>query len=239
MNKQVKIFAHRGASGHALENSFKAFNKAVEMKADGIEIDLQSSKDGKLFVFHDANLLRLAGVNKYVYDCLGEEIAEFRLGRKFLRRFTNTKIPSIEQFMEWHQASNIPLNIELKESLLNHQEQLITWLIELELPEGSHFSSFFSELLQIVKQIRPEFETAWIITKKFDWNEITKNDFYDAVHASKKYYKRLYLNLAMNAGVPIRIYGIDGSESFLKSLHPNVVGIITDFPAKVARAINK
>ena len=65
MSKHVKIFGHRGASGHALENSFKAFDKAIEMKVDGIEIDLQCSKDGKLFVFHDLNLHRLAGVNRF------------------------------------------------------------------------------------------------------------------------------------------------------------------------------
>ena len=100
MSKHVDIFAHRGASGHALENSFKAFDMAIGMQADGIEIDLQCSKDGQLFVFHDLNLHRLAGVNRIFSDCLSGEIRKFKIGKCFLRRFTSIHIPSVEEFME-------------------------------------------------------------------------------------------------------------------------------------------
>ena len=48
----MKIFAHRGASGYAPENTLTAIKKAIEMKADGIEIDIQLTKDGKIVVIH-------------------------------------------------------------------------------------------------------------------------------------------------------------------------------------------
>ena len=79
MSKRVKIFAHRGASGHALENSFKAFDKAIEMKVDGIELDLQCAKDGQLFVFHDLNLHRLAGVNRFFRIVYPKKLESIRL----------------------------------------------------------------------------------------------------------------------------------------------------------------
>ena len=239
MSQRVKIFAHRGASGHALENSFKAFDKAIEMKADGIEIDLQCSKDGQLFVFHDLHLRRLAGVNRFIYDCLAEEIAEFKIGRRFLRRFMNIRIPSIGAFMEWLKENPVSVNVELKESLLKHKEHFISWLIDIDLPKGSHFSSFFPELLQIVKQVRPEFEVAILVTKEFKWDELKSMDEIDAIHANKKYYKRLYLNYASDAKKPLRFYGINGDEPFLRFPHPLVVGWITDYPKKVADFIYK
>lgn len=237
MPRHVKIFAHRGASGNAIENTFDAFNKALEMKADGIEIDLQCSKDGQFFVFHDLNLFRLAGVNKSINDCLAEEIQKLKIGRHFIRRFMNMRIPSVDSFIIWLSKNPIAVNIELKESLLKHKKDLITWLMDLELPKGSHFSSFYPELIQTVKQIRPEFEVAVIVTKQFKWDQLQSMDKIDAIHASKKYYKPQYLNAAHDANKPMRFYGINGNESLLKQPHPIVAGWITDYPKKVASFI--
>ncbi len=239
MINEVKIFAHRGASGEAFENSFKAFNKAVEQKADGIEIDIQCSKDGQLFVFHDLNLLRLVGINRFFYDCTYEELKNFGLGRTFLRRFSNLRIPPIEEFMEWVQLNPISINFELKESLLKQPDKLITWLIDLELPRGSHFSSFYDELLQIVKQVRPEFETAIIVKKSFHWDDLESLHHIDAIHANKKYYKQRYLTTASVANKPMRFYGIVGNELFLKKPHPIVKGWITDYPLKLAKFLGR
>ena len=237
MKQSVKIFAHRGASGNALENSFKAFEEAITQKADGIEIDLQCSKDGQIFVFHDLNLKRLTGINRFIYDCIAEEIAEYHLGRRFFRMFSTLKIPTIEEMIAWNEKYQIPLNVELKETLLQNPTALIAWLKNVELPEGSHFSSFYPELLQIVKEIRPEFETAIIVNKSFNWNELNQFTYADSIHAHKRYYNLKYLNVAANAGKKMRFYAITGDEDFIKNPHQVVVGWITDYPQKLARAI--
>lgn len=239
MKQSVKIFAHRGASGHAFENSFNAFNEAITQKADGIEIDLQCSKDGQIFVFHDLHLKRLAGIDRFFYDCLAEEITEYRLGRRFFRKFSSLKIPTIDEMMAWNQQFQIPLNVELKETLLTNSAPLISWLENVELPEGSHFSSFYPELLQFVKEIRPEFETAILVKKDFNWNELDRLKYVDSIHANKKYYKQKILNSAAVAGKKMRFYAITGDEDFIKNPHPVVVGWITDYPQKLARAIGR
>jgi glycerophosphoryl diester phosphodiesterase len=239
MKQSVKIFAHRGASGHAFENSFKAFNEAISQKADGIEIDLQCSKDGQIFVFHDLHLKRLTGINRFFHDCLAEEITEYHLGRRFLRIFSSLKIPTIEEMMAWNTTYQIPLNVELKESLLTSSDALIAWLKDVELPEGSHFSSFHPELLQIVKDTRPEFETAILVKKSFNWNELDQLDYADSIHANKKYYTQKFLKAAAEAGKKMRFYAITGDEDFIKNPHPVVDGWITDYPKKLARAIGR
>jgi glycerophosphoryl diester phosphodiesterase len=57
------IIAHRGASAEAPENTLSAFRRAIASKADGIELDVQISKDGVPVVFHDDSLRRLTGVS--------------------------------------------------------------------------------------------------------------------------------------------------------------------------------
>ncbi len=64
MTNSIPIFAHRGASGYALENTFKAFEKARKLGADGVEIDIQLTKDDELIVYHDLDLFRLTGKRK-------------------------------------------------------------------------------------------------------------------------------------------------------------------------------
>ena len=55
----TKIWAHRGASGYAPENTMEAFWLADEMKADGIELDVQLTKDGEVIVLHDEKIYRV------------------------------------------------------------------------------------------------------------------------------------------------------------------------------------
>ncbi len=57
MNKPL-VWAHRGASGYAPENTLAAFKKAVEMKADGVELDVQLTKDGEIVVCHESGWSR-------------------------------------------------------------------------------------------------------------------------------------------------------------------------------------
>ena len=64
----AKIWAHRGASGYVPENTLEAFRRAAEMKADGVELDVQMSKDGELVVIHDETVDRVSDGKGYVKD---------------------------------------------------------------------------------------------------------------------------------------------------------------------------
>ena len=235
MNR-IPIFAHRGASAYAIENTLKAFQKAKILGADGIELDLQLSKDSIFVVFHDLDLYRLTGVRKSVSNCIFEELANFKLGRKFKRLFSHDRIMSFEQVVKWANEEQIALNIELKESILNNEDVLRQAIQSIELPDNSHFSSFFEPLLNVVKETCPQFETALIITKKFDWQSMHNRKSYDTIHANKKYYKHHYLAHCEEAKIGIRFYGLTGAERYIADPHPAVIGWITDYPDKVRKA---
>lgn len=232
---KIPIFAHRGASAYAVENTLKAFQMAKKLGADGIEIDLQLSKDSIFVVFHDLSLFRLTGARKLVSDCDYEELANYKLGSRFKRLFSQNRIMSFEQVVKWANEEQIALNIELKGSILNNEHILRRMVQWVKLPEKSHFSSFFEPLLNVVKETRPEFETALIITKMFDWESMYDRK-YDTIHAHKKYYKPQYLKYCDDAKIGIRFYGITGAERFIANPDPAVVGWITDYPDKVRKA---
>ena len=235
MNR-VPIFAHRGASAYALENTLKAFKMAKDIGADGIELDLQISKDGVLFVFHDVSLKRLTGVSKLISDCDAEELLAYPIGTKWQRFFKRYRMLTFMDFLHWANDHQMSLNIELKQTLIQNEEALRQFVRALTMPPNSHFSSFHPELLQIVKEERSDLETALIITRKFDWTSVRDHNYYDAIHAHKKYYKRQYLECCDEAKIGLRFYGINGKEAFIKNPHPAVLGWITDYPNKVKKA---
>jgi len=239
MNEQPAIFAHRGASGYSFENTFEAFEKAKELGADGIEIDIQQSSDNEYFVVHDNLLVRLAGMKRFVFESTAEEIKQVRLGKPFFRLFSKKRIPLLSDVLVWANEQQMPINVELKETILEnlaHFEQVIA---TLQMPPGSHVSSFHNELLVITKRVRPDIETALLITKKTPIQEIVHYKHIDTIHANKKYYTRQFLNVLSTANKKVRFYNIDGTEPYLKDPHPAVIGWITDFPDVVRDVIEK
>lgn len=239
MEHSIPVFAHRGASAIALENTMKAFEKAKELGADGIELDVQCTKDGVLVIFHDLNLYRLVGITKLITECTAEELVKYRLGKNvFKRRFSSQHMPTLQQVVAWANLNQIALNIELKESLITHRQPLIEMLLKLNLPKGSHFSSFHDELLKTVKMQRHDFQTAILVSKAFKWEQLKSSTHIDAVHANKQYYKPQYLQICQDAQKGMRFYNINGKESFLLNPHPNVIGWITDYPDRVRKMQN-
>ncbi len=100
------ILAHRGASDARLENTLPAFSHAIERGADGIELDAQLSRDGEVVVFHDADLLRLAGRFEKIEHLTWEELSRVQLHR-------NGRIPRLADVLDvW--PTDRWLNVELK-----------------------------------------------------------------------------------------------------------------------------
>ena len=74
------IIAHRGASTEAPENTLAAFRRALALGVDGLELDVQLTRDGLPVVFHDSTLVRLAGCRGRVAQFTGHELRSIRVG---------------------------------------------------------------------------------------------------------------------------------------------------------------
>ncbi|MGG0657841.1 glycerophosphodiester phosphodiesterase [Rummeliibacillus pycnus] len=231
------VFAHRGASAYAIENSLEAFDRALDMQADGIELDIQTTKDDVPVVIHDINLRRLTGKNGLVSSFTLEEIKKLRVGKLFVRKFKGPKILTFDEFLAWHKNHLVPLNVELKESFLENEKALKIAVEKCRDIEGLHISSFHPVLLEKAKKIAPEIESAIIATKFLNWDELDKIPFIDTVHANKtRYYKERYLEACLRQKKKCRFYNINGSEKYIATPHKAVIGWITDYPQIVRDA---
>ena len=74
MRTKPLVWAHRGASGYAPENTLAAFQKAVDLGADGVELDIQLTKDDQIVVIHDETIDRTSDGKGWVKDYTLEEV---------------------------------------------------------------------------------------------------------------------------------------------------------------------
>ena len=80
---KTKVWAHRGASGYMPENTLPSFQKAVELGADGIELDIQLSKDGEIVVCHDEMVDRTSNAKGWLKDYTLAELKEMDFSYQF------------------------------------------------------------------------------------------------------------------------------------------------------------
>jgi glycerophosphoryl diester phosphodiesterase len=108
------IMAHRGASGYAPENTMAAFEKALEMGTEGIELDVHMTADGEIVVIHDHTVDRTSDGKGMVGALTLEEIREFDFGSWFDPKFKGQSIPTLRDVFELLEDWEGLLNIEVK-----------------------------------------------------------------------------------------------------------------------------
>jgi glycerophosphoryl diester phosphodiesterase len=97
---QPVIFAHRGASAHAPENTLAAFQLALEQNADGIELDVKLAADGQVVVIHDPTVDRTTGGHGRVKDLPLAQLRSLDAGSYFAENYRGEKIPTLEEVFE-------------------------------------------------------------------------------------------------------------------------------------------
>lgn len=111
--KQVDNVAHRGATAYAPENTIAAFDLAVEMKADYIEIDVQRSKDGALVLIHDTTVDRTTDGTGKVGDLTLEQLRSLDAGSWKGDQYKGEPIPTFEEILDRYRGK-VGILIELK-----------------------------------------------------------------------------------------------------------------------------
>lgn len=120
----TKVFAHRGFSSQYPENTMEAFQQAIRVGADGIENDLQMTKDGVVVVIHDENLKRLTGNEVYVKDLSYSELKAMDVGGKFRGEHAPVCAPALDEYLELLSPTKLITNFELKTSYFEYPGML-------------------------------------------------------------------------------------------------------------------
>lgn len=148
--------AHRGASGHAPENTFAAFRKALAMGAGFIETDLQLSRDARLVAIHDATVNRTTNGQGAVHDLTLAELRRLDAGSWFGSEFAGERIPTIEEILDFAKKHDTVFYLELKPSgSWGGEHALISALRESGEIARTVVISFDPPILANVRKIEP------------------------------------------------------------------------------------
>jgi glycerophosphoryl diester phosphodiesterase len=111
---RVWVIGHRGAMGHCPENTFVSFERALELGADWIELDVHLTRDGALAVIHDELVDRTTDGHGLVKDHTLAELKKLDAGAWFAPEFAGQRIPSLDEVLDWARARSTVVDIEIK-----------------------------------------------------------------------------------------------------------------------------
>ena len=155
---KTKVWAHRGASGYVPENTMEAFELAVRQNADGIELDVQISEDGRLVVMHDETIDRVTNGKGAVREYTVEQLKELQVQTPDTKQGIY-RIPLLEEVLDLMKKTDMRVNIELKNSIYLYQqmeEKVLELVKEMQMEDQVIYSSFNHYSLQKIRALAPD-----------------------------------------------------------------------------------
>lgn len=182
----MKIWAHRGCSQRYPENTLLSFEKAMEIKKlEGIELDIQLTKDGKLVVIHDERVDRTTEGIGFVRDYTLSDLKKLHI---YAGSGPSQTIPTMEEvfdLIEQHLKKGMKLNIELKTSIYPYpgiEEKIVELVHKRGVQDSIVYSSFYALSLEKIREFEPEAQFGILDTKVSDCFFKLKGMQADALH---------------------------------------------------------
>lgn len=243
MPKQTLIFAHRGASSIAPENTMAAFRVAKKVKADGIELDVQLTADNQLVVIHDYDINRTANVESEkpipVKSLTLAELQKYDFG-------AGEKILTLKQAMDFI-GPDMWINIEIKADQTHPYKEVSTALADF-LAEYSKDNSIDKVF---VSSFHPSALNTFRRTMRIHGINIPTSLLYGTHKDVPKYMQRgqgrlihspnmlqildvdLLNRKNLSGGKPIIAWTVDDATVAKKLIDKKIFGIVTNVPEKI------
>jgi glycerophosphoryl diester phosphodiesterase len=236
----TQIFAHRGYSAVYAENTMSAFIAAEKANADGLELDVQLTKDGEVVVIHDEKVDRTTSGSGFVNNFTFNEIRKFNANKKGVKK---EPIPSLIEVLEWMQSNQLVCNIELKNNLLPYEgmeEKVIRLVRKYNLMDRIIISSFNHYSIVLCYRTAPEIETAPLFNERIYMPWVYAQSIRaNGIHPKLASISDEIIQDAMDNGVAVRPYTVNKDADINRLLKINCTALITDDPVKALKIKNK
>ncbi len=176
----TQVWGHRGASGYAPENTLISFQKAIDMGAQGIELDVQLTKDGEIVVIHDETVDRTSNKTGWVKDYTLAELKEMDfnyqnhtnpwaageqvLGEPIYPELGKVEIPTMREVFELIKPTDLVINIEVKTGVVFYpiEEKLLALTKEMGMEDRVVYSSFNHSTVVKIKELKPDAKVGFL-----------------------------------------------------------------------------
>jgi glycerophosphoryl diester phosphodiesterase len=233
---QPVIFAHRGASAHAPENTLAAFELALAQNADAIELDVKLSADNQVVVIHDPTVDRTTANPGRVKDLSLRQLQSLDAGSFFSQKYRGEKIPTLEEVFE-AVGKRTFINVELT-NYNTPRDQLVeavcTLIKKFGLEQRVMFSSFFASNLSKARAYLPEVPRgllafngllgAWARSFGFNFGS------YQALHPYLKDVTSQQVQRVHRLNRRVHVWTVNAAEDMRRLFHWGVDAIFTDDP---------
>lgn len=237
-----KIIAHRGFSGKYPENTMLAFSKAVEIGADGIELDVHFTKDGEIVIIHDETIDRTTDGTGFVRDYTYEELSRFNAYGRFEGQFEFQRIPTLREYFELvKDVEGFITNIELKTGIFEYEgieKAVIDLVKEFGLEDRTILSSFNHFTVMRCKEYEPSIKTGFLVESWIiGMGEYTKSHGIDCVHPIFVNLKpELYAEMK-NAGREVNTWTVNEYEDIRRLADMGVDALIGNYPDRMTELL--
>ena len=230
-NKDVIVVGHRGAMGHALENTIESVQKAIKLNVDGIEIDVFKSKTGELIVYHDPFLSRLSNSNAFIEQISLDSIKKVELKG-------GLSIPTLNEVINII-PEKIFLNIELKGSntAFETNKVIIEYLKEFNLPPSKFIiSSFRWDELKKFRDLNKDIPIAILVDSLYKIDnaiKLAKEINAIALNPNNKFITKKIVKKIQSNNIKVFPYTINSPKNIKRMKLMGVDAIITDYPERI------
>jgi glycerophosphoryl diester phosphodiesterase len=232
MESKPYVWAHRGASGLAPENTLAAFSLAEQLGADGIELDVHLSRDGVPVVMHDETVDRTTDYRGAIADFSLSTLQTLDAGRWFDRKFAGEPVPTLAEVLSW--ADNrLRLNIEIK------SPQAGRAVLELlsEYPKAEVLiSSFQHGLLFSLREWSIDLPLAFLTESCF-WRVALKRAVAcraESFHPPAEHVSRMLINACHRHGLAVYPWTVDDESQYRNLVRMGVDGVFTNLPNRIS-----
>ena len=243
---KTEVWAHRGASGwdrqYAPENTMPAFRKAVEMGADGIELDVQLTKDGEIVICHDERIDRTSRGKGWLKDFTLSELKQIDFGKPHVE-YGFVEIPTLKEFLEFAKPLDIKVNIELKTGVIYYdglEEKTARMVKDFNIEERVIYSSFNHYSLKKLKHIFPDVQIGLLMGDNYV--DVPKDvEFFGAcaVHPPEFVMTKDYVEKCHSHHIKVHTWTVDNPDRMRQLVSIGVDAFITDCPDNGKRVVDK
>lgn len=230
MMPQPLIIAHRGSSGEAPENTMKAFELALEQGADGIELDVFMTADGKVVVTHDENLKRLSGHDVWTRRLTLAALKKLDMGE-------GERIPTLDEVLDRFGRYFKIINIEIKSTGVKTdgiERAVIGRVMDHGVMDNAFVSSFnFFHLLRL-RLLNRGLKRGYLIAPG-NWisKGVMRRCEPASINLDHSWLSEKRFNAYQRLKIPIWVWTVNARDDMERWADKDVQAIITNYPARL------
>ena len=200
-------YAHRGYSELYPENTLYSFYMGLNTGANGIETDIQRTKDGVLVLFHDDDLFRILGIHGKIADYSYKELLAMDFGKFKGTRFVNEKIVTLEEFLTHFGDKDLVFALEIKQ--FGVEKQMLEMIDKMNLRNKVIITSFVWESLMEVRKYDKTINVGYLVEKVDDTviSKLLENNIQQVCPRIDYFNEDLYCK-CRDLNISIRYWGI-------------------------------